>query len=109
MKGMTGLYIPLFTFGTYDIDSIMHYGSAHGSTSKCAHYSGEGDTSECPIQVYQNFNDRSQGLTKITPNLHPSAQDIRWVQSVYSWDGSGKAPDLEEEESSASANEATPT
>jgi hypothetical protein len=26
------------------------------------------------------------GLTKLAPNLHPSAQDIMWVRHVYRWD-----------------------
>ncbi|KAI4614609.1 uncharacterized protein J4E87_009409 [Alternaria ethzedia] len=92
VKGMAELYLPLFTFDKYDPESIMHYPSAiGGKQEKCELYSGEEDTAECPIQQYKNFEDHSQGTTKMTPNLHPSAQDIAWVKKVYAWDDKGEA------------------
>ncbi|KAI4948046.1 hypothetical protein J4E91_006039 [Alternaria rosae] len=91
IKGMAEFYLPLFSFDKYDIDSIMHYPSALGGTVNCQLYSGEEDTAECPIQVYKNFEDHSQGTTKLKPNLKPSAQDIAWVKKVYAWDDKGGA------------------
>jgi hypothetical protein len=84
--GITSILLPLFAFDSYDIDSIMHYPSSAGGTLECPVYELEKSSDHCPIQVYIDYDDHSKGLTILTPNLRPSAQDIRWVQHVYPYD-----------------------
>ncbi|USP73692.1 zincin [Curvularia clavata] len=72
---------PIKADSRYDLDSIMHYPSQTGYSNQKCISTGQ----DCPLAVYRNWNDHSQGTRLLEQARRPSEMDLLWVKRTYPW------------------------